>query len=400
MAPSKPILVWLLLIASTVSGATVGTPVTVATGQNNSGATLNFPRLKCGVRSDSLFIVPAQGSSADSAWFYSSDGGASWLDVSAGLQLSESGTDFHLAVWFDAGGAHLTGPGITDVEYHRFAAPMTSFSDTGGVVTVYDGFTQDGRSTICSRGDTVWIAARSETEAEWDTVYVWWSTDGFATISDSCHREGTAGNQRVFLGTDDTGLPHLWIFEYQVGFTQLEWQGPVTNAFIGDTDSAVVADAGYGAGERSFTVVYTNEWNLIYGESAAGDDTLVHIAEDGGSWTRSIAASNSGDDAISFYPMMTERSDVLYVFYWLQDEQQLVFKVNSGGGWGDSTLVSASDVVDGSVGIQTPYSIPTSMDYIPVWYVTTGDVLRFVALGLEAQGLSGSVSLTGGVTIQ
>lgn len=391
-------LLLVLLLASTVSGATVGTPVTVAAGQNNSGATLAIPRLKCGFLNDSLYIIPAQGSSADSAWFYSADEGATWLDVSAGNQLSQSATNMHLAVWFDAGGAHLTGPGATDVEYHRLSRPMTQFSDTGGVVTIYDGFTTEGRSTVCSRGDTTWIAARSITAAEWDTVYIWWSVDDFATISDSAHREVSAGNQRIFLAVDNTGLPHLWYFEFALGYYQVEWQGPVTNTFAGAADSGVVEDVGLGAGDRVFSVVYTDEWHLVYGEGA-GDDSLVHVAEDGGSWTRSIVSVND-DDPLVFAPMMTERAGVLYVFYFLQDEQQLVFKSNSGGGWGDSTLVSASDVVDGTVGIQTPYSIPLSIGYIPVWYVTTGDVLRFNALGLGAQGLSGSVSLTGGVTIQ
>lgn len=395
-------LILVLLLASTVSGATVGTPVTVATGVDQLGATLGIPRLKCGIRSDSLFIIPSQGSGADSAWFYSADGGVNWVDV-RGLQDLIGGADEHMAAWFDAGGAHITLPqfdgGNQQTIYRRINAPMTTAGDTSTFRIIATGWPAAMRSTICSRGDTTWVAARIASSGFFDTIYVYWSIDEFATAADSLHYEIGSGtdNVRIMLATDDSGLPHLWFFKYGAGFYQTEWGG-VGSGFAGAADSVVVADASYGAGERAFTVCYTNEWQLVYGEGSGGDDTLVHIDEDGGSWTRSVISAND-DLALDFAPMLTERNDVLYVFYFLQDEQQLVFESN-GGGWGDSTLVSASDVVDGSVGIQTPYSIPASLDYIPVWYVTTGDVLRFNALGLGAQGLSGSVSLTGGVTIQ
>jgi hypothetical protein len=356
-----------LTLANTLGGVTVSAPVTI--NSVSVGQLLAIPRRNVEVKGDTLFGGFKQDASSR-AWVISTNQGVNWTTITGAIDGTNY-LDYHASAWERSGGGYgITFPAVGgQTGYRRF----NSYSAFGSNPIRLMGPTASSRSATCADADTVWVATR--VSGRYDSVWIYYSTNDFLT-KDSCHKALAAGatNLRIGLFPDTAGTPSLWTFEVGRGYQLYDWTG---TAFVGNLDS-IVTEARWNEWDRAFSITCNglNQWHFVMGVGWSSPDTVVHITNATGSWVRtavSVVAPALPIQA-ALAPILTTRNDSVFVFYAYNNSGQRCMKIwDPVTGWDyDSIQVTGADVIL-EQDFQVPYTLPDTLDYIPMWWVTSAN---------------------------
>lgn len=368
MSATSPTVTVTLASTYNTGGFTIYKPQLLGTGYNpSSGTLLEIPRNKAVAMDGKLYVFPVQHGSSDSSEFYSLDSGATWHGLKYSVGSVANYGDMHTAVYGQSGvGIHLTTPSQT---YLHIAAPCTSLTNVGTVTRLTSA--TGSRGGVVARGDTVWAVTRSDTYTHFDVDM---SLDNFATVHSTYDMTLPNYNHRLHLTADDNGLPALFTLSYQGAIYYWPWHG-VATGFHGDADS-VVATTTMPDADRCMTIVYSDEWNLMYRHYLTSSTSqLLHRRKSGSTWvldtvsTMGIAAAAGGLKA-------GVRNDTIFLG-WQPTTTTVCFKLFDPmtHTWSADSIPLASGYTLQSQDFAVPETIPTAFAFFPTFFCTSvGDV--------------------------
>jgi len=340
-----------------------GTASTIATGNNQGGALIHGPRWKGAKTGDTLTLVMPISGTTEEQYAYSYDNGLTWTTEDTIIDL---GLDYHTSTALAGGRLHITFPDGNNLTYRSIDSPYTK-ADTNSKIVLRDG--AEYRSSVTARADTAWVVGR--VSASTPALYVYRSTNGGATFTDSSQINIADGNCRVGSLLDVDGVPWVVALVYNNGFYRWQWNGTV---FDSPADSIIsIGLATYNDNQRMFTVNYVEDrMHMVVGTG----DYLFSFAEDGvGGWDSTIVTTNTAFDGEEFYPASCVRGNTFYLFYAV--DSSFVYKTwTAADGWNpDATVVTGSDSVNQD--INTVPRLDTTDNRLPVFWRNSQEQIRF-----------------------
>ena len=357
----------------------------------DDNALLAIPRRKIHIDGDSVYIFHQSAGASTRYWVYSSDKGETWDTVGIGNQDGNIGGDYydsHFHCWYNEGMHFCTGQATNVPLWYRFInKPVQSGADKEDQI-ILDSRQMNWVPTIAAASaDEIWMVARYTA----DSLVYYHTTDRFQTVA----HKGFIGNvnlpridMRVGSCMDENNNAIFVALltgtsGNQDGYYYWQWDDTVQD-FVGRADSAI-ATGGIGMAQRGFTFNYVNgRLHLVYADSPwqSGTTYLHHLYQNGnGGWTHDTASVIGAELGLTAYPILTARSDSLYLFYITNpDITMKIFDLTTYQWQSDSLKVADSN--DPSLSIQVPQTVYG--DYIPVTWINMNSQLlsyRTVHLG-------------------
>ncbi len=387
----------LLLAGSALAGTS--TPVNIARNTYNTPL-LGIPRYKGGLEGDVLMCVLGQFGTNQPGWVVSQDRGDSWIAAAARVDGDWYLSD-HTAAWV-ADGLHIAFRQSGAAGYRYVAPPAESESDFEPVDIPATGTDTYYPIVVANGADDVWFFDMNEGSSR-DNLRYWHTTDRFAgspSVGYVCHIADDPQNTwRMGAVLNDVGNPVVSLLLYTSDGTRAF---VVCNYDGVSWDSVTVFRHSSLSGvERSYCHTSMNMRNhiaftFINGQSR---DYLLHFHENAsGEFERdtiSDFASHSLDNQADpqFCIHGEGGSARLYVVYNRSGDEAVCAKSwTPADGWdADSVVISHSSHV--CTGPQVPPHVPSSWDFIPIWYYASNtDSLYFVKLDAEMEVVPDTVA--------
>ncbi len=354
----------------------------------DDNALLAIPRRKVHLDGDSVYIFHQSAGASTRYWLFSEDKGVSWDTVGFGNTDGNIGGDYydsHFHSWYADGMHFCTGQATNVPLWYRYInKPVQTGADKENQI-ILDSRNMNWVPTIAaSSSNEIWIVARYSA----DSLVYYHTTDRFQTVAHS----GFIGNvnlprinMRIGSCTDDNGNAIFVALMAgmgggQDGYYYWEWDDALQD-FVGRADSAI-AIGNIGMAHRGWSINYVNgRLHLVYAESpwASGLTYIHHLYQDGiGGWTHDTASTIGAEIGLLAYPIITSRSDSLYLFYNTTPEIRMkIFDLNTLTWQQDSLIIAPS--TESARSIQVPQTI--TGDYIPIsWIDMTTKILSYRAV--------------------
>ncbi len=382
-------LIALLLLLGTSVYADASAPVSI--GYTTDGhATLGVPRYRGGRQGDTLVIVTAQHGSNQTGWMISYDRGDTWNDVRVQWQAMADGvptwySSDHSAAWFD-GGLHIVyraAGGDDPAGYRYVEAPYAGESDMETPDIPAPGTNTYYPVVVATGADDVWFFDMNEGSSR-DNLRYWHTTDRFAT-SPTVGRvtsmpDDPQNEWRMGAIIDGSGNPKVSIFDFETGFT-IHTYNRSQNSWSAKT----VHSASLGGSGRYYCHTEMNGLDHIaYTAGATGP--LVHFFETSpGAFDSTIVDDVSyGRIAPQFCVYGEGASARLYCVYTNSDGVSYAKSWTSADGWDDTATRISGSGHNSEDPAMVPY-IPSSWDFIPIWYQDVGGTNNMFFVKLDAE---------------
>lgn len=357
----------------------------------DDNALLAIPRRKIHIDGDSVYIFHQSAGASTRYWVYSSDKGQTWDTVGIGNQDGNIGGDYydsHFHCWYNQGMHFCTGQATNVPLWYRFIKkPVQSGTDKEDMIILDDRQMNWVPTIAAASADEIWMVARYTA----DSLVYYHTTDRFQTIA----HKGFIGNvnlpridMRVGSCMDENNNAIFVALltgtsGNQDGYYYWQWDDNVQD-FVGHADSAI-AVGGIGMAHRGFSFNFVNgRLHLVYAESPwqTGLTYLHHLYQDGaGGWNHDTASVIGAELGLTAYPILTARSDSLYLFYVTNpDITMKIFDLTTMSWQSDSLKIADSN--DPSLSIQVPQTVYG--DFIPVsWINMNTQLLSYRAVQLN-----------------
>ncbi len=357
----------------------------------DDNALLAIPRRKIHFDGDSVYIFHQSAGASTRYWLYSSDKGLSWDTVGVGNQDGNIGGDYydsHFHSWYNEGMHFCTGQATNVPLWYRFInKPVQAGTDKEDQIILDNRNMNWVPTIVASSADEIWLVARYTA----DSLVYYHTTDRFQTVAHS----GFIGNvnlpridMRIGACMDENGNAIFVALltgtdGNQDGYYYWQWDDTAED-FIGRTDSAI-AIGNIGMPQRGWTINYVNgKLHLVFGDApwASGTTYLHHYYQDNlGGWTHDTASVIGAELGMLSYPILTSRSDSLYLFYnTTPDITMKIFDLTTFTWQPDSLIIAPS--TDPSQSIQVPQTVLG--DFIPVtWINSTTKLLSYRSVLLD-----------------
>ncbi len=357
----------------------------------DDNALLAIPRRKIHLEGDSVYIFHQSAGASTRYWLNSPDKGTTWDTVGFGNQDGNIGGDYydsHFHSWYADGMHFCTGQATNVPLWYRFInKPVQSGTDKEDQI-ILDNRNMNWVPTIAaSSADEIWIVARYSA----DSLVYYHTTDRFQTVA----HKGFVGNvnlprldMRIGSCMDDNGNAVFVALLAGMGGGQdgyYYWQWDDTEeTFVGRADSAI-AVGNIGMPQRGWSINYVNgRLHLVYADSpwASGKTYIHHYYQDGvGGWTHDTASVIGAELGLLAYPIITARSDSLFLFYnTTPDITMKIFDLTNYTWQPDSLIIAPS--TESARSIQVPQTV--FGDFIPItWIDITSKILTYRAINFN-----------------